>query len=214
MPVLILLYLLFQEGLRTFVLLFSGSSRVLRVGVTVAVLVGGVLCMSQTEQRVLQLLEMRRWPHSRKAHDDQLRAVGEWLHDHTPPSVLIATSSIGALPYYADRPLLDMMGLTDKHIGHVKIAAMGSGAAGHEKGDGQYVLERKPDIILFDKGHLFPKEVSLDEVLAGARGVSELDIAHTTEFLHGYELRRTPMKAGVLHWFVRRDSPAVQPDHR
>ena len=98
-------------------------------------------------------------------------------------------SPASALPWYADRPVIDMMGLTDRHIGRRVMPEMGRGPAGHEKGDGAYVLSRRPDIILFDKGMLFPTEKSTAEVLQQARGVSELDIASAPEFARDYELR-------------------------
>ena len=33
-----------------------------------------------------------------------------------------------------------MLGLNDAHIGHTSTADLGKGRAGHEKGDGKYVL--------------------------------------------------------------------------
>ena len=41
-----------------------------------------------------------------------------------------------------------MLGLNDAHIGHTSTADLGKGRAGHEKGDGKYVLSRSPDYIL------------------------------------------------------------------
>jgi arabinofuranosyltransferase len=203
-PVLALLCLLFQEGLRTFVLLFQEAGASLRAAAVVAAVVGGVACIRQSEHRFSLVLRARGWPQGRLLHHEQLRAVGEWLRDNTPPNARVAVSSIGALSYYADRPILDMMGLTDRHIGRRRIPEMGKGPSGHEKGDGAYVLARKPDVILLDKGHLFPQEVDRDKVFAGARGVSELELIRSAEFARDYELRRAPMGAEVLHYFTLR----------
>jgi hypothetical protein len=203
-PVLALVYLLFQEGLRTFVLLFQESGVALRAVAVVGALAGGVACVHQSEQRFALVLHARGWPEGRLQHHEQLRAVGEWLRDNTPPNSVVAMSSIGALSWFADRPVLDMMGLTDAHIGRRKISDMGKGPAGHEKGDGAYVLSRKPDVLLFDHGQLFPKEVERDQVFAGARGVSELEIAHSPDLDRDYELRRAPTPAGVVHYFALR----------
>jgi hypothetical protein len=204
MPVLAILYLLFQEGLRTFVLLFGTAPRLVRVAALVGAVAGGLACLYGSEQRFLRLLLSRGWPHTRQRHHEELRATGEWLRDHTPPGTLVALSSIGALPYYADRPIVDMMGLTDRRIGRLEMASMGRGPAGHEKGDGAYVLARRPDLILFDKGHLFRTEADSAQVYAGARGVSELEIAASSDFHRDYELRRTPIGVGVLHYFARK----------
>lgn len=203
LPVLGLLYLLFQEALRTLVLLFADAGRAVRALALAAVLAGGSLALARSEDHFLQVLEQRGWPQARRQHHEQLRAIGEWLHDNTPPACVIAVSSIGALPYYADRPILDMMGLTDRHIGRRRVAGMGHGPAGHEKGDGAYVLSRHPDLIFFDKGQLFAKEVGPEEVRAGARGVSELEIAASPDFARDYELRSSDLPVGHLYYYVR-----------
>ncbi|HVP06263.1 MAG TPA: hypothetical protein VMS71_00370, partial [Candidatus Acidoferrum sp.] len=41
------------------------------------------------------------------------------------------------------------LGLNDVAIAHRKVDDMGSGMAGHEKGDGAYVLSRRPALIQF-----------------------------------------------------------------
>jgi hypothetical protein len=41
-----------------------------------------------------------------------------------------------------------MLGLTDAHIARRRTARFGRGLQGHELGDGNYVLERGPDIII------------------------------------------------------------------
>ena len=120
------------------------------------------------------------------------------------PETVIAASSIGALPYYADRPLIDMMGLTEPRIGRLNMERMGQGPAGHEKGDGNYVLLRRPDIVLFDKGHLFDHQASMDEVLRGARGISELELAQSRDFHRRYSLEREMLPQGILHYFKLR----------
>lgn len=204
MPILTLVYLLFQETLRTLVLLGHGRRNPTRVVLVVLGFIGFAAGFAISESRFLTVLNERRWPLSRFEHHRELQATGEWLAQNTSPQALVALSSIGALPYFADRPIIDMMGLTDRHIGRLVMEQMGHGASGHEKGDGAYVLSRRPDIILFDKGHLFDREVGLDEVLNGARGISEFEIARSAELQQLYELRRTRTRAGVLHWFARR----------
>jgi len=203
-PILVLFYLLFQESLRSLALWLGERARKLRTVAPVLAMAGAVFVAQQSRSRILAVLETRGWPQARRAHNEQLRAVGDWLRANTPPTTLIAVSSIGALPYYADRPTLDMMGLTDPRIGRRKVATMGMGPSGHEKGDGAYVLSRRPDIILFDKGQLFPNEVTPEEVLKGARGVSEIEIARAPELMQDYQLMKTRLPAGVFYWLQRR----------
>jgi arabinofuranosyltransferase len=206
MPVLPWIYLLVQEGGRTLFLLGRrrGGQLAVVAAFVVALLLGWGLF--ESSKRFILLLSSRGWPMSRWEHHQELRTVGEWLRHNTAPGTTIALSSIGALPWYADRPIIDMMGLTDAHIGRKDMPRMGQGPAGHEKGDGAYVLQRRPDIILLDRGHLFDHQATWNEIRAGARGVSELELVQNPEFLRLYELHRAPTAAGILHWFQRRDA--------
>ena len=75
------------------------------------------------------------------------REVGRWLAAHTPPDTLVAAEAAGALAYYSRRPVLDILGLNDRHIASMNVATMGRGKPGHEKTDIPYVLDRAPAII-------------------------------------------------------------------
>lgn len=77
------------------------------------------------------------------------REVGLWLKENLPKDAVIATNTAGSIAYYSELRTIDMLGLTDKHIAHRELDDMGQGSAGHEKGDGFYVLSRKPDVIQF-----------------------------------------------------------------
>ena len=96
------------------------------------------------------------------------REVGLWLKDNVPPGTLVATNAAGALAYYSELPIVDMLGLNDVHIAHRKIANLGAGTAGHEKGDGAYVLSRNPDLIQFysSAGSFEPEFLSDKELWA------------------------------------------------
>ncbi|HYO50721.1 MAG TPA: hypothetical protein VEW94_12795 [Chloroflexia bacterium] len=71
-----------------------------------------------------------------------------WLRDNTPPQTVTAALTAGAMAYYSDRRVIDMLGLNDLHIGHLEVETIGEAVAGHEKRDPAYVLGRKPDYIL------------------------------------------------------------------
>jgi hypothetical protein len=77
------------------------------------------------------------------------RTAGEWMRDHFEPGAVLAYSGAGVIPYYGEMRFIDTLGLTDAHIARAPASALGTGMAGHERGDGRYVLERKPDWILF-----------------------------------------------------------------
>ncbi len=56
----------------------------------------------------------------------------------------LATDAAGKVPYYSRLATIDMLGLTDEHIGHQEAAAF---RVGHGKHDAEYVLARRPDLI-------------------------------------------------------------------
>jgi len=90
-------------------------------------------------------------------------AAGLWLRDNTPPQTLVAAQGVGAIAYYSQRPVIDLLGLNDVHIAHVEVADMGEGKAGHEKSDPAYVLSRSPDYILVVWKYYFaPVQQQLD----------------------------------------------------
>ena len=73
--------------------------------------------------------------------------TGRWCADALPPGSL-ASMVVGAIPFYCDRPTIDLLGLVDRHIatdGNVFTAA----PPGHQKYDTDYVLGRRPTYIFF-----------------------------------------------------------------
>ena len=48
--------------------------------------------------------------------DDEMVAVAQWLDRNTPPGALIAAHDIGALGYFARRPILDLAGLISPEV--------------------------------------------------------------------------------------------------
>jgi arabinofuranosyltransferase len=75
------------------------------------------------------------------------KAVAEYLAGKTRPDDSIAAMGVGALAFYSDRTVIDMLGLTNAHIAH-RTVPMGTGLRGHEKYDAGYVLGRRPAFIL------------------------------------------------------------------
>ena len=62
---------------------------------------------------------------------------------------LMAVDPAGCLPFWSELPALDMMGLNDYHIPRNPPPDFGQGYIGHELGDGDYVLSRQPDLVVF-----------------------------------------------------------------
>jgi hypothetical protein len=92
-------------------------------------------------------------PYHAFAVDDRERVrlhwveIGKWLARHTLPDDVVAVGVAGAIPFYGKIAAIDMLGITDAHIARAP-AAIGSGIAGHERGDMSYVLAKEPDFIL------------------------------------------------------------------
>ncbi|WP_448561799.1 hypothetical protein [Trichothermofontia sp.] len=80
----------------------------------------------------------------------QWTLVGQWFAKYAKKEESIACVPIGAISYYSDLKVYDMLGLTDKHIAHRKMPETGKFAriVGHSKYDGQYILSRKPTYLL------------------------------------------------------------------
>jgi hypothetical protein len=73
--------------------------------------------------------------------------VARKLPQTTPPDAKIATVPIGAMGYFSHRYILDLVGLTDVHIAHAH-APTGLLITGHEKYDIDYVMARRPELII------------------------------------------------------------------
>ncbi|MEL6343661.1 MAG: hypothetical protein AAFV53_11060 [Myxococcota bacterium] len=110
-------------------------------------------------------------------------AVGAFLAEHTPYDAVLAVNVAGAIPYYSELKTIDMLGLCDEHIAHREIEAMGRSVAGHEKGDGDYVLSRRPDYVMFGSslGQRGPKFLSDRELF-------KRDAFHQEYDLHVYAI--------------------------
>ncbi len=102
---------------------------------------------------------------------DRLTVVGErvgrWLAASQPADTLVALNTAGAIPYFSKLPTLDMLGLTDAVIAH-HGSYDARAASGHRRGHGRYVLDRRPDIILwYNSAGAFEPEYPGDWQLAG-----------------------------------------------
>lgn len=67
---------------------------------------------------------------------------------------LIAVTAAGCIPYWSELPALDMLGLNDYYLPRNPPKDIGKGLLAHEIGDGNYILQRQPDIIVFHTGNL------------------------------------------------------------
>ncbi len=121
--------------------------------------------------------------------------AGRWLRQHADPHAVIATNTAGTIPFYSGLRTIDMLGMNDSHIAHREIPDLGAGVPGHEKGDGAYVLSRRPDYILFDSavGSRQPRQPS------------DREIFRTPEFARDYKFHVFRLPGGqALNIYVRK----------
>lgn len=144
-PVVAALQVLFVEAAIEIVALWRGrtprAARAVQVALYACIVSAGLL----------PTLNARRLPasfaKSNAALTRQWALAGRWLGAHLPPATVLATEPAGAVAYYSRLPVIDMLGLNDRHIARVEPAGMGRGSAGHEKRDLAYVLSRRPDVF-------------------------------------------------------------------
>lgn len=95
------------------------------------------------------------------------------------------------MPYYAaELKFIDMLGMIDRTIAcrrDVPMLLPWQFVPGHAKGDGAYVLSRKPDIIILGP----PSGITASEPWF----LSDLEIAKHPEFARCYALVTLPLEA-------------------
>ncbi|MBI4516667.1 MAG: glycosyltransferase family 39 protein [Deltaproteobacteria bacterium] len=118
---------------------------------------------------------------------DRLKIAAQWLETHAPPGAVIAATPAGAIGYHTTHNVIDMLGLNDVHIAHRQPANVGAGRAGHEKGDGAYVLARSPDYILLGNVAVLPHPIADGEMAGKLVQRSEREIWAAADFHQRYE---------------------------
>jgi hypothetical protein len=94
-----------------------------------------------------------------------------WIQQHTRPHEYIAVPWAGRVPYFSERPTLDMLGLNDVHIAHQPSRQRGIDV----KMDPAYILARRPKLIFVNVGRCYvKKECSFEQAGGWKLGDREL----------------------------------------
>ena len=147
---------------------------------------------------------------------DRLKTAAEWLQANAPRNAVVAATPAGAITHNLQLPVIDMLGLNDVHIAHVQVPDAGRGRPGHEKGDGKYVLSRRPDFVLLANVAVLPRPLSAEEIRQNLTLRSEHEIWNDPGFHRDYELVSVHLDDhGVFRYFTfykRRDVSLRMPD--
>ncbi|HIA19659.1 MAG TPA: hypothetical protein EYN70_09640 [Planctomycetaceae bacterium] len=124
--------------------------------------------------------------------------VGHWLKENFPAGSLIALNTAGSTPYYAKQLLfIDMLGLNNKQIAHrrdVPMRTWWQRVTGHAKGDGKYVLQQQPDVIILGPAlglRADPDFVDQENVVWF---LSDQELAESGDFKAQYRQQRVTFK--------------------
>jgi hypothetical protein len=141
-PILPVIYVVCAVGLDG---ILGGVRR--KTGATVAFSIGLLIAVAAAGESLHASHPIREYARGRLRRMEFMRSVGTWAAENTSKDASIACKYIGVVGYYSGRTILDMHGLTNLHIGHKKMESFGSGMAGHEKTDVDYVLAQSPDYL-------------------------------------------------------------------
>lgn len=68
--------------------------------------------------------------------------LGHFLHEHAPRGARVAATDIGAVAYFSELPTLDLFGLTDRPVAHLRHRRVGAPAIA------AHVLSRRPELMV------------------------------------------------------------------
>jgi hypothetical protein len=104
--------------------------------------------------------------------------VGRFLSGNLPSDSVIAVNAAGALPYAAGVRAIDMLGINDVHIAKHDPPPQSLLNSGHARGDGRYVLDQRPDVILLGNSAGSPTPLYF----------SDADLGRDPRFKENYQL--------------------------
>lgn len=123
------------------------------------------------------------------------------------PKGTVATVGIGAIAYLTQRPILDLVGLADKHI--ARAARIPGAEIGHDHSDVSYVLRRAPELVLLmpwthHKEHTDESELRelMGEYVSWA---SAVELLRDPRFREQYVPRDFVQGSHHLRMWLRRD---------
>ncbi len=151
-PMLPVFYILVQEGMH--VLLSRFEKPKLKKYAHILTLTLTLVFCYMTYNREYE--QIKKFSVYEKGLTDKMKITAEWLkkkQDASGRKLVVGATTIGALSYFSDVTLIDMLGLTDKEVAHnpKPIPEISSTEIGWKERqyNVEYILSRKPDYIYF-----------------------------------------------------------------
>ena len=131
-----------------------------------------------------------------------MQQTGQWLKNHFAPGSKIAITTIGAISYFSDLNVIDLLGLTDYEIAHHPKPLPGLTDSWREINyNAESIITRRPDAILFSTG-VRPSSAAEKALFF---------YANFQDTYYPYYFRSTPERTGIQTLFrVRADAPPVE----
>jgi hypothetical protein len=133
------------------------------------------------------------------------RAAGRFLGERMAPGSWLATGNAGLIPYTSRQPTIDIVGLCDRQIALRDVPEMGKAIAGHGKGDGDYVLSRRPEVILFQNARFSDRPLRPADVERRLFSLSEREMWQDERLHERYRLVNERLPGFYFNFFERKD---------
>ncbi len=115
---------------------------------------------------VSSTFDFRRLPATQfafgRTSSNNLIKVSDYINRNFKKSERLAVITAGIVPFYTGMYSIDRLGLNDVHIAHKEMEGIGSGQAGHEKNDDDYVFQFKNPTLIIDAFPSSQKEIRED----------------------------------------------------
>ncbi len=157
-PLLPVFYILIQEAFYNLYLLWEKKSNLpVSSAATIVLLISAVFAYYSYSS---QFEQIKRYSELENGLVEKMKITGNWLKNKSNESgkrITVAATTIGAISYFSETDLIDMLGLTDKTIAHdpkpiEEISAKSEIGWKERNYNVDYVLSRKPDYIYFSTG--------------------------------------------------------------
>jgi len=155
-PVLPVFYILVQEGIHNVINSLLQKKTFAFTGIIILIIVFSFAYTTYKGEKD----DLKKFSELENGLVDKMRLAGGWLKNKQAQSgrqLTVAATTIGAISYFSEVTLVDMLGLTDKEIAHnpkpiLEISANSEIGWKERHYNADYVLSRKPDYIYFSTG--------------------------------------------------------------